>query len=120
MKLENLRKAKDTAIILLEIPVRVRPLCLSGGKVLNQIDHPFFPSSGIIFAPEDNEQPFYSIMSSNAALQKAICQYKGFIEEAKSITAILLLINRPYRLQFLELIRNGLSPDETKELSELI
>lgn len=49
-------------------------------------------------------------------MQKAIQRYKGFIEEAENIDAIFLLINRPYRLQFLELIQRGLSPDEMGEL----
>lgn len=113
---ENLRIVKNVAIVLLEVPVKVRKLSLSNGKTAKLINHPILPDCGIINAPEDKEQPFYSIMSSDANMQKAIQRYKGFIEEAENIDAIFLLINRPYRLQFLELIQRGLSPDEMGEL----
>lgn len=113
---ENLRIVKDVAIVLLEVPVKVRKLSLSDGKTVKLINHPILPDCGIINAPEDKEQPFYSIMSSDAAMQKAIQRYKGFIEEAENIDAVFLLINRPYRLQFLELIQGVLSPDEMGEL----
>ena len=48
--------------------------------------------------PEDKEQPFYSIMSSDANMQKAIQRYKGFIEEAENIDAIFLQIGKSTRL----------------------
>lgn len=113
---ENLRIVKDVAIVLLEVPVKVRKLSSSNGKTVKLINHPLLPDRGRINAPEDKEQPFYSIMSSDAAMQKAIQRYKGFIEEAENIDAIFLLINRPYRLQFLELIQKVLSPDEMGRL----
>lgn len=40
----------------------------------------------------------------------------GVIEESESIDAILWLIGKPYRLQFLKLIQKGLSPDEMGRL----
>ena len=118
---ENLRIVKNVAIVLLEVPVKVRKLSLSNGKTAKLINHPILPDCGIINAPEDKEQPFYSIMSSDANMQKAIQRYKGFIEEAENIDAIFLLINRPYRLQFLEfhLILFSVSMDSSGESIQL-
>ena len=120
MKSENLRKAKDTAITMLERPERVRKMSLGDGKSTKYIDHPFFSDSGAVNAPEDKEHPVYCIMSSDANMQKAVRHYKGFIEGAKGIEEIILLIRARYRREFLKLIQRGLSSEEMSALLKLI
>jgi hypothetical protein len=112
---ENFRKIKDTAIIFLEAPIEVRKIPLNRGEVRELVVHPFF-SSRIVRFVEDTEQPYHDILSDNASLQKAILRFKGLIEKSESTDSILMLLNESYRLQFLNIIQKGLSPDEMGRL----
>lgn len=111
MKNKNLSKVKDIAAILLETQVKTTNMPLDNGGAIELVAHPFF-SSRFLWNPNDTEHPFLDILSSDDAMQEALQRYKGFIEKSESIDSIILLINGPYRLQFLKLIQNGLSPDE--------
>lgn len=111
MKKDNLRAAKDVAIALLETPVKTEIIPLENGGETGIVIHPFF-SVRFLWNPDDAEHPFLDILSGDDAMQEALGRYKGFIEESDSIDSILLLINNPYRLQFLKLIQKTLSPDE--------
>lgn len=88
---------------------------LDNGGAIELVAHPFF-SSRFLWNPNDTEHPFLDILSSDDAMQEALQRYKGFIEKSESIDSIILLINGPYRLQFLKLIQNGLSTDELGRL----
>lgn len=110
-----LRKAKDVAIVFLEIPIETRTIMHSDGKAIKHIVHPFL-NDRIVYFEDDTEHPFHDILNDDAALQKAVLRYRNFIEKSGSIDEILLLITKPYRLQFLDIIQKGLSPDEMGRL----
>ena len=112
---ESFRKVKNLAINFLETPIEVRKLPLNSGEAIDLVVHPFF-SNRLVYFAEDTEQPFHDILSNDASLQKAIRHYKGLIEKSESIDSIVLLLNGPYRLQFLNIIQQGLSPDEMGKL----
>lgn len=109
---ENFSKVKEIAIVFLEAEIQTRELPLGNGQVHTCIDHPFFDNRIVYFAEEDSANQFCDILSSDAAMQKAVQRYRKFIEKAESIDTILLLITKPYRLQFLETIQKSVSPEE--------
>lgn len=101
MEQNYLRKAKDIAITLLDIPVEIEDL--------GMVRHPIFSSSVVVFP--DEEQRFGDL-SDKATLKKAIQQRKELIEESDSLESLTYLITKPYRMQFLELIENTLPQSE--------
>lgn len=114
MNPEILRKVKDTALVLLKKPIRIIDDEIGSG--LKLINHPFIPQNGVINGLEDKEQPSCKIISDDANMQEAIQFYKDAIEKAESINDILLLLQGPCHLTYLNLIQKGLSSDELGEL----
>ena len=114
MNPEILRKVKDIALVLLKKPIHIIDDEIESG--LKLINHPFIPQNGFINGLEDKEQPSCKIISGDANMQKAIQFYKDAIEKAESINDILLLLQGPCHLTYLNLIQKGLSSDELGEL----
>ena len=106
MNPEILRKVKDTALVLLKKPIRIIDDEIGSG--LKLINHPFIPQNGVINGLEDKEQPSCKIISDDANMQEAIQFYKDAIEKAESINDILLLLQGPCHLTYLNLIQKGL------------
>ena len=102
----NIQAVQDIAINLLNIPVTKKDLVGFG-----IISHPFFNSSIIPFNDE-----LIDIFENKEKFHQYVKNLKEHIKQCEEVWKIMLLVNKPYRIFFLFLIKDYLEINKFSEL----
>lgn len=97
-KTTNIQDIQNTAITLLEIPIRKKDIGNFG-----IVYHPFFNCTVVAYDGE-----LIDILTDKENFKKYIKDLKKYIKKETNIFKIIMLINKPYRMFFLSLIKNYL------------
>lgn len=109
LKISNLKKVKQTAIMFLHMPIEPE---FNGLVVM----HPIFESGFVPYIDSDGKQKVFNILEDEENRSSTINEYTRRINASSDVYEVYCIIRKSYRLTFLKYIKRYLSLSDFSKL----